>query len=30
MLNPNIKHGIFLMEFDDRIKTIQGYYFLQI
>jgi len=24
MLNPNIKHGIFLMEFDDYIKTIQG------
>jgi len=24
MLNPYIKHGAFLMEFDDRIKTIQG------
>ncbi len=25
MLNPYIKHGTFLVEFDDRIKTIQGY-----
>jgi len=24
MLNPYIKHGTFLMEFDDCIKTIQG------
>jgi len=24
MLNPYIKHGTFLVEFDDRIKTIQG------
>ncbi len=24
MLNPYIKHGTFLMEFDDRIKIIQG------
>jgi len=23
MLNPYIKHGTFLVEFDDRIKTIQ-------
>jgi hypothetical protein len=27
MLNPYIKHGTFLVEFDDRIKTIQGYWF---
>jgi hypothetical protein len=25
MLNQYIKHGTFLVEFDDRIKTIQGY-----
>jgi hypothetical protein len=24
MLNPYIKHGTFLVEFDDYIKTIQG------
>jgi hypothetical protein len=24
MLNPYIKHGTFLVEFDDRIKTTQG------
>jgi hypothetical protein len=30
MLNPYIKHGTFLVEFDDRIKTIQGYWFLKI
>jgi hypothetical protein len=24
MLNPHIKHGTFLVEFDDCIKTIQG------
>jgi hypothetical protein len=24
MLNPYIKHGTFLMEFDDHVKTIQG------
>jgi hypothetical protein len=24
MLNPYIKHGTFLVEFDDCIKTIQG------
>jgi hypothetical protein len=24
MLNPYIKHGTFLVEFDDGIKTIQG------
>jgi hypothetical protein len=24
MLNPYIKHGTFLVEFDDHIKTIQG------
>jgi hypothetical protein len=24
MLNPYIKHGTFLLEFDDCIKTIQG------
>jgi len=24
MLNPYLKHGTFLVEFDDRIKTIQG------
>jgi hypothetical protein len=24
MLNPYIKHGTILVEFDDRIKTIQG------
>jgi hypothetical protein len=24
MLNPHIKHGTFLVEFDDHIKTIQG------
>ncbi len=23
MLNPYIKHGTFLVEFDDHIKTIQ-------
>jgi hypothetical protein len=23
-VNPYIKHGTFLVEFDDRIKTIQG------
>jgi hypothetical protein len=28
MLNPYIKHGTFLVEFDDHIKTIQGYWFL--
>jgi hypothetical protein len=27
MLNPYIKHGTFLMEFDDRVKTIQGDWF---
>jgi hypothetical protein len=30
MLNLYIKHGTFLMEFDDRIKTIQGYWFPSI
>jgi hypothetical protein len=25
MLNPYIKHGTFLVKFDDHIKTIQGY-----
>jgi len=30
MLNPYIKHGAFLMEFDDRIKTIQGDWFISI
>jgi hypothetical protein len=24
MLNPYFKHGTFLVEFDDCIKTIQG------
>jgi hypothetical protein len=24
MLNPYIKHGTFLVEFDDNVKTIQG------
>jgi hypothetical protein len=24
MLNPYIKHGTLLMEFDDHLKTIQG------
>jgi hypothetical protein len=24
MLNPYIKHGTFLVEFDDHIKTFQG------
>jgi hypothetical protein len=24
MLNPYIKHGTFLVEFEDCIKTIQG------
>jgi hypothetical protein len=24
MLNPYIKHGTFLVQFDDHIKTIQG------
>jgi len=24
MLNPYIKHGTFLVEFDDHVKTIQG------
>jgi hypothetical protein len=24
MLNPYIKHGTFLVEFDYRVKTIQG------
>ncbi len=24
MLNLYIKHGTFLMEFDDHVKTIQG------
>ncbi len=28
MLNPYIKHGTFLVEFDDCIKTIQGDWFL--
>jgi hypothetical protein len=23
-LNPYIKHGTFLVEFDDHVKTIQG------
>jgi hypothetical protein len=27
MLNPYIKHGTFLVEFDDHIKTIQGDWF---
>jgi hypothetical protein len=27
MLNPYIKHGTFLVEFDDCIKTIQGDWF---
>jgi hypothetical protein len=27
MLNPYIKHGTFLEEFDDCIKTIQGNWF---
>jgi hypothetical protein len=27
MLNPYIKHGTFLVEFDDYIKTIQGNWF---
>jgi hypothetical protein len=30
MLNPYIKHGTFLVEFDDRIKTIQGIDFLKL
>jgi hypothetical protein len=30
MLNPYIKHGTFLVEFDDRIKTIQGDWFSSI
>jgi hypothetical protein len=25
MLNPYIKHGTFLVKFDDLVKTIQGY-----
>jgi hypothetical protein len=28
MLNPYIKHGTFLVEFDEHIKTIQGNWFL--
>jgi hypothetical protein len=28
MLNPYIKHGTFLVEFYDRIKTIQGDLFI--
>jgi hypothetical protein len=27
MLNPYIKHGTFLVQFDDHIKTIQGDWF---
>jgi hypothetical protein len=27
MLNPYIKHGTFLVEFDDHIKTIEIYSF---
>jgi hypothetical protein len=27
MLNPYIKHGTFLVEFDDRIKNIQEDWF---
>ncbi len=30
MLNPYIKHGTFILEFDDRIKTIQGNWFILI
>jgi hypothetical protein len=30
MLNPYVKHGAFLVEFDDCIKTIQGDWFLSI
>jgi hypothetical protein len=30
MLDPYIKHGTFLVEFDDRIKTIQGDWFSSI
>jgi hypothetical protein len=30
MLNPYIKHGTFLVEFDDRINTIQGNWFFKI
>jgi hypothetical protein len=28
MLNPYIKHGTFLVEFDDHIKNIQGDLFI--
>jgi len=24
MRNPYVKHGTFLMEFDDHVKSIQG------
>jgi hypothetical protein len=27
MLNPYIKHGTFLVEFYDHVKTIEGYWF---
>ncbi len=27
MLNPYLEHGTFLVEFDDHVKTIQGYWF---
>jgi hypothetical protein len=27
MLNPYIKHGTFLVKFDDHIKTIRGEWF---
>jgi len=30
MLNPYIKHGTFLVKFDEHIKTIQGDWFLKL